>query len=295
MAFYKTQLETEILISRLQRYPSLYKVFKKKKDLTKETDEDIKLRIHGEIDNFVVILCEGNQGSVKSGLAQQIASENEEKFNAQRISFEYEEFRQAIENSKKGEWYILDEEIFSHGTGSSRILQSVQNLIETLRQHGANMILISPTPKYFPENIFTHHLETIDRSITGICDDNNERHDIRSCKNKQHREIKAKVRACIKKDGEYLGFYIKEIAWGTKLWQDYQVKKKIFLTKAMKEEYTKMNYKEIAEKLLNEPEAEKYKTRTEMMLYLEEKMPNLTIGEKNLIISSMKMIRREEE
>jgi intein/homing endonuclease len=60
--FYKTELERELLIAKIKKHPSLYEVFRKKKDLTPQTNEDIQIRINGEIENFVTIFVTGNQG-----------------------------------------------------------------------------------------------------------------------------------------------------------------------------------------------------------------------------------------
>ena len=294
MKFYKTSLEKELLISKIKKNPSLLNLFKKQKYITEQINEDIKTRIKGQINSFCVILIEGSQGSLKSSLAQEIAKKNDETFNTKKISFLYNEFRDKLEKSKKGDWYILDEEVFLSGTGSMRILESLMTCIETLRQHGANLIIISPNPKYFQEQIFTHHLETIDKSIIGICEKNQTPHEIRTCQEKKHKIIQAKIRSTLKKNNDYIGFHITEINnWNDKTWQEYTKRKKEFLKKVLKEDFPKIDYEKFAQKIIEQPNNEKYKTSKQIMLLLEKEHPNLSIGEKQLIIEAIKIKRKE--
>jgi hypothetical protein len=295
MAFYKSDFEKELLIAKLTRNPSLYRIFKKKKNLTKEIDEDIKSRFHQELQGFCAILITGSQNSNKSGLAQEIAMENDPSFNAERIHFLYNSFRKALETAKRGEWYILDENVFISGIGSTNIIQSIQTLVEVIRQAQISVILITPTRKYLPEHIFTHHLETIDRSLIGRCEKNNENHDIRTCQEPKHTHMDATIRSAIIKEGEYVGFYIKKIHWNNKTWQEYQIKKKEFLKQALTEDFQKLSYEEIAKEIINNPKSKEYRTSKQLMLFLEKEQPNLTVGQKNLLLEQIKIIRRFQE
>ena len=47
MRFYKTSLDKELLIAKIKKNPSLLQIFKKRKDITKQINEDIKLRMQG--------------------------------------------------------------------------------------------------------------------------------------------------------------------------------------------------------------------------------------------------------
>lgn len=291
--FYKTPLEKEMLIAKLQRHPTLYKIFKRKKYLTKEINDDINKRQHGQMDSFCVILIEGTQGGMKSSVAQEISTSHDLLFDVKKISFLYNDFREKLEQSKKGEWYILDEEVFLSGIGSGRILESLMTCIETLRQHGANLIIISPNPKYFPEHIFTHHLEAIDKCILGTCEQKKELHEIRTCESEKHENINATVRCAIKKDKEYIGFYLCPITgWNSQLWQEYQLVKKEFMKQVLKENFQKTDYTTIATDIVQNPKSEQYKTAKQIMLYLEQNHPNFTVGEKNLIVEEIKIRRR---
>jgi hypothetical protein len=293
--FYKNQFEKEMLIAKLQRSPSLYNIFKKKKDLTKEIDEDIKSRFHQELKGFCAILITGQQGGWKSSLAQEIAIENDETFNEERIYFLYNDFRKALEKAKKGEWYILDENVFISGTGSGAIVESIQTLIEVIRQAQISVILITPTRKYLPEHIFTHHFETIDRSLIGKCDKEKNPHDIRTCQEQKHNNMDVTIRSSIIREGEYVGFYIKKIHWKNKVWQGYQEKKKEFLKKALTEDFQKLSYEDIAKEIISNPKSKEYRTTKQLMLFLEQEHPNLTVGQKMLLIEAIKIQRKFEE
>jgi len=296
MKFYKTPMEYELLIAKVKKNPSLLEIFRQKKDITTQVKQDIQLRMHGEIENFATIFITGTQGSFKSSLGITIAEENDPTgFAPDRICFTYQEFENKIRNSKPREWIMLDEEIFQHGIGAGRIINSIQTFIETLRQRQNSMIIISPEGKYFPEEIFTYTLETIDRSIIGKCKEKKKPHEIRTCPHKPHTNIKATIRAGIKKDNTYIGFYTTPIKWNNPLWKEYQKKKNQFLNTVIKQHFTKIDYEKIAKKILENPETKKYRTTKQLKLLLEKKHPNLTIGEKELIIEEIKIQRRKKE
>ena len=292
MKFYKTDLEKELLIARIKRYPSLLQIFRTKKDVTNQVKEDIQMRVNGEIENFITIFITGNQGSLKSSIGQEIAKEHDPTFNVNRICFTYGEFRDKLEISKPKQWMLLDEQVFQSGIGSGRLIQGIQTLIEILRARQNSLVVISPEKKYFPENIFTYTIETIDRSILGTCKDNNKLHEIRTCQHKAHKNIQATVRSAIKKDMSYIGFYTQPINWNTKLWREYYIRKMIFIKSALKEDFKKLDYQKVAEKTLQEPNIEDYKTSKQLMLLLEQTYPNLAIAEKNLIIEAIKLERK---
>lgn len=233
--------------------------------------------------------------SNKSGLAQETAMENDPTFNAERIHFLYNNFRKALENAKKGEWYILDENVFISGIGSQNIIQSIQTLIEVIRQAQISVILITPTRKYLPEHIFTHHFETIDRSLIGKCPKNDDMHDIRTCQEPKHNHMEATIRSAIIREGEYVGFYIKKLHWNNKIWQEYQEKKKEFLTQALAEDFQKLSYEDTAKEIISNPKSKEYKTGKQLQLYLEQELPNLTVGQKMLLIEAIKIQRAFEE
>lgn len=236
-----------------------------------------------------------SHNSWKSSTGQQIAIENDDTiFDANKICFTYQEFRDKFEQSKPKEWFIMDEQVFLHGTGSGRIVESIQTLIETLRQRQNSMIIISPESKYFPENIFTYVMETIDRSILGKCKHNQELHEIRTCPHRPHTDINANVRLAVKKDNSYIGFYITPIAWNTPLWKEYYKRKIEFNTKVLTENFQKVDYEKLAQNIIRIPNSKEYKTSKQLMLLLEQAYPNLSVGEKNLVIEAIKIERKKQ-
>ena len=296
MKFYKTPLEYELLVAKVKKHPSLLQIFRQKKDITPLIKQDILLRTCGEIENFVTLFITGAQGSFKSSLGITIAEENDPTgFTADRICFTYREFEDKVRNSKPKEWIMLDEEVFQHGVGSGRIIDSIQTFIETLRQRQNSMIIISPEGKYFPEGIFTYVLETIDKSIIGVCSENQKPHEIRTCMCKPHTDIEATIRAAVKKENTYIGFYITKIRWNNLIWREYQKKKNKFLKAVTTQHFVKIDYENIAKKILTESETERYKTSKQLKLLLEKKYPNLAVGEKELIIEEIQLRRRKKE
>ena len=232
---------------------------------------------------------------MKSSVGQEIANTNDQTtFTHQRICFTYPELRTKFEQTKPKQWLILDEQIFLHGTGSGRIVESIQTLIETLRQRQNSMIIISPEGKYFPENIFTYVMETIDRSILGRCQHNQELHEIRTCPHRPHIDIQAYVRLAVKKEGVYIGFYTIPINWNTNLWQQYSKRKTEFLQRVLSEDFQKIDYEKIAKQIIAQPNSKDYKTSKQLMLLLEKTHPNLAVGEKNLIIEAIKIERKKQ-
>lgn len=248
-------------------------------------DTESKLYI---TDNWVV-----THNSWKSSTGQEIATINDEtKFRADKVCFTYQEFRDKFEKSKPKEWFIQDEQVFLHGVGSGRIVESIQTLIETLRQRQNSMIVISPEGKYFPESIFTYVMETIDRSILGRCKHNNNLHEIRTCPHRPHIDIEATVRLAVKKENVYIGFYTIPITWKTQIWQEYYKRKVEFTRKVLTEDFQKIDYERLAKEVMSLPNNKDYKTHKQLKLLLEKKYPNLAVGEKDLIIEEIVLTRK---
>ena len=297
ITYYHTPLQKELLISKIRQNPSLKKIFKKKKYITEQVEQELRHRRDGIIENFSTIFILGTQGSFKSSIALTIAKKFDENYNAERISFGYEEFRKKIEESKPKQFFQLDEQVFKHGTGTTRIIQDINNLIETLRKRQNSMIIVSPERKYFDENLFTYTIETIDTSIKATCPHNQELHEPRNCACYEEKTCEIKtcyVRTAVKKEGIYLGFYVIEIDWNNQLWDDYQIKKDRFMEEIVQDKLHNMDYQKIAEDIINDEEFEHYKkTKKSLRLLIEQKKPNLTIGESELICEQIRVIQRK--
>ena len=291
--FYKTEFENELLLSRIYSNSSLLNIFRSKKILNDSVNKDINLRLKGDIDNFVTILIVGEQGSIKSSVGQQLALRTDENFKSDNISLFYEDFRHKISISKAGQTFILDELVFIHGIGSHRILNEIQTTIETLRKRKNSMIVIAVEEKYFPENIFTFVLETIDKCLLGTCEAKPKLHEIRKCPSIKHNIKKAYVRLAVKKKNVYLGFYIQEIIWNDNVWKGYETLKEAFLKKVITQDFVKLNFTEEAKKIRLMPEANNYQTIKQIKLFLEKHRPNLTVIEKELLAEEIRLQREK--
>ena len=293
LKYYKTELELEILLAKIYSNRSLHKIFKHKKIINRSINEEINLRLKGDIENFVTILIIGEQGSLKSTCGQELAKRTDKNFTSNNISLFYEDFKKKISESKAGQTFILDEMVFIHGTGSNRLIDEIQTTIETLRKRKNSMIIIAVEEKYFPEEIFTFTMETLDQCLLGTCNKNKRLHEVRSCETKKHVIKKAFVRLAVKKKGIYLGLYIQEIKWGGEVWNEYEIIKDAFLNKVLKHDFVKLDFKNEAKKLRLMPESNNYKSIKELKLFLEMKRPNLTVAEKELLSLEIKLQREE--
>lgn len=293
--FYRTRMREMILINKIRQNSSLMQVIKSRKDVTEEMTEDINHRLEGSINNFVTIFIKGEQGTQKSSAGISLAQKFDPTFNIERINFTYDEFTDKFKNSMPKTFHQLDEEVFKYGTGSQRVVNEMQTLIETLRKRQNSMIVVSPELKYFPEELFTYVLETFDNAIIVTCPRNKKPHETRLCLcDKEHNyEVKeAYVRTVVKKEGQYLGFYILKIEWNTPLWQEYSRRKDDFNEKVKDQTHIKTDFEKMADKILNDPEAEDYRNNRQLKLLIYKKHPNITTAEAEMIIQAIKIKRR---
>lgn len=298
LTFYKTPLQDLFLRMRMRDHDSLRNVLRKNLIINEAIDEEISSRINGVIDNFITILIKGEQGTFKTSTLLEFLIIIDPSFCAENVCFIYDEFNQKLKNSVPKQAFELDEEVWQHGTGSMRIVNDTQSLIETLRKRQNSMGIACTTDKYFPEEIFTFYMETIDTCMLGTCPFNMEHHEIRSCKEfpaKEHHISEVYVRLGVIKRGHFIGLYIKKINWGNQLWCDYCLKKDLFLEQAKNMEFNKMNYEKTALEILKLPESHLYRKKSQIKLLIEKNKPNLTKEERDLLAEQIKMIRTEEE
>ena len=302
LRFYKNQFSKLLLRTKMDDNKSLKKIFRRNKIINEEIDEEINNRLKGVIENFVTILIRGEQGTFKSSVGINKCEELDlTGFKAKNIAFLYEDFKQKIHRSKPKQAFQLDEEVFVHGTGSQRIVEEIQNMIETLRKRQNSMVIISPSDKYFPEEVFTFVMETMDYCLLGTCEKNNKLHEVRDCEHyyqQDHEMKKAYIRLGVRKRDRYVGFYIQEIDWESKTWDDYNKEKGKFLELSRKQDYKKLDYEKEAKKILERKDIKLYKSQKKLMLLIEETNPNLTIQEKQNLLAKIMVIKeknKEEE
>jgi len=299
--FYKDPLDIRMLKARLEADEKFKQIWRRRRKeiINHEIEQTIHRRLTGIIENFVTILIRGFQGSFKSSLGLEFGKRTDPEFTAEQVAFLYQEFKELLNQSKAGQSFQLDEEVFIHGVGSQRIVEEIQSIIETLRKRKNSMIIVSPQDKYFPEEIFTFVLETIDFCMLGTCKENKELHEVRDCEQgieeTEHEVKKAYVRLVVKKSNIYMGFYIQEINWNDDLWKEYSKKKDVWLEIAKTQEFQKLDYEEEAKKILARPETNEYKSKKDLRLLLEKLKPNLTIGEKELLINEIAIQRKRKE
>jgi hypothetical protein len=297
LTFYRTPLQEMFLRMRINEHDSLRKVLRKNIIINNVIDKEINDRINGVIENFITMVIKGEQGTFKTSSALEFCKMIDKNFCVQRVNFTYDDFNNKIKNCEAGNCFELDEEIFQHGTGSVRIVQESQTLIETLRQNKNSMIIVCTTEKYFSEEIFTFFMETIDTCMLGTCK-NPELHEIRSCEfcsAKDHLIKEVYVRLGVVKRGHFIGLYILPINWNNPLWVEYCGAKKEWLEIVKKQQFDKLDYEKIAFEILKLPESHLYRKKGQIKLLLEKNKPNLTKGEIDLLAEQIMIIRKGQE
>jgi hypothetical protein len=282
-------MERALLDTRCAENPELYRILRKNIVINDWIDEEINVRLKGDVENFVVILILGQQGSLKTSVAIEKATEMDSNFKADNICFTYDYFKDKLMNSQQGEAFNLDEQVFSFGSGSMRIMGEIQTIIETIRIRKNPLIICSVTNKYFNEDIFTFVLETVDKCLIGICESNAIPHETRTCQCQKHEIVEAYVRLAVKKNGHYIGLYIQKINWNNQSWKDYQPRKQSFMTQVLTSDFQKLDYEKRADELLKLPECEVIKTLKGFKLIVQKNIPKLTIGESELLATQMKL------
>lgn len=297
--FFQTSLQRELLIAKIRANPTLKDVFKKKKNITNKIDEEITHRTRGILENWLILHVKGATGSLKSSVAMTIGKKIDRTFNHERIELNYEAFQEKINNSLPLQAFQLDEQIFSHGTGTTRIINDLANLIETLRKRQNSMIIVTPDLKYFPEDKFTYILETIDDTLVATCPHNPKPHEPRTCKcylEKSSKITKAYVRLAVKKEDYYLGFYIVEIDWNNLDWQEYSKKKDEFIELMRQNQVRNHDYEKLARNIINTNDFPIYmKNKKSLAILIEKHHPNLTTNEQELIIEQIRILQRTGE
>lgn len=297
--FFQNPMTKELLINKIRMNPSLKRVFVKKRDVTDLVNQDISQRVNGLLENYVTIFILGLAGSMKSSLLQNIGTRFDKSFSAKSISFLYESFKKLIEESKSGEFKGLDEDLFASGLGTGRIVEEMQNLIETVRKSGVSFIIASPSMKYLEESSFIYILETIDTALVATCPHNLEFHEPRNCICFEEKNCDIKrcfIRAVVKTQGIYLGFYIVEVDWNNDLWKEYGIEKDKFVKSVKEGKIHNQNYKSIAEEIIDDQNFDMYKkTKKGLKLLLEQKYPQLTVSETDMVAEQIRVLQRMEE
>lgn len=298
IAWYRTPMREEMLLQRIKNNPTLLAIVRAKKDITIKLDEDINHRLNGGMENFVTLYIISEQGNFKSSVAQSISTKYDPNFTENNVCMTYEEFENMFKESKPKTFHILDELVFQHGMGSTRVIHDFQTKIEVLRKRQMSTIVCTPEAKYFPENIFTYVLEPFDNSIQVTCPYNKKNHETRNCKcypEKKFLVKEAYVRCAVKKEGQYIGFYIVPIEWSTPLWSKYTQKKDAFNEMVIQQQQNQSDYRGKAQKMLADPDSKQYRTKKALKLLCYKMFPNVTTQESEMIVEEASILRRIEE
>jgi len=268
--YYLMPLQEEILLERIRYEKDLYRVFKKKKDLTPKIKQEIRLRINNkEEKNWVVVQVNGETGTKKSSIAIALmVSFIDPNFTAKGITQEYNSFLTLLNESKEKEGFILDEMVFQRGTGSQRMREELMNLVETLRKRQNSMIFVTPTEKFIGDDNVTFTLEPCGFD----------------------KETKT-VRCLVRKNHRYIGFYYQKLLWNAPIWKDYEVGKDDFLEKSKSQKYKKVAYQEMAFELMKDCSDEDLKNNKRIKLLIEKKGRNMTTEERDLLVEQIKILQ----
>ena len=264
--FFTTTVERRWIEQKIINNPSLLKALERIKNDLSELDEYAHKQLQQRTDDFLTMQILGAQGSGKSGVGQVLAVRwAKVPFVVENINLHYSGFFENIGRLLNGEFAILDEQTKTYGVGSMRLRGDMVNIIETLRQNGGSIILISPTEKMI--NTTDVHLEIEVLSRDG----------------------KQVLCAWKARSSEYLGAFVLTLDWESPLWVEYMSRKREYVNDARTRKFAKNDYEQLADEVRAHPEYAQAVKKKEKELILEKTLPNLTIEEKKLVLAQMSM------
>lgn len=267
--FFTTAVEKRVIAQKIKDNPSLLTALKKLKPDLSELDEYAKKKLEQKTDDFLTVQILGEQGSGKSGVGQKLATRWAKiPFTVDYINLQYAGFFASIETLENGQFSILDEQTVTFGTGAMRLKGDLVNIIETLRQNGGSIIIISPTAKII--NTSDVHLEI---EVLG--------------RDKQYVLCAWKARS-----DKYLGSFVLELDWYNDLWLDYMKKKREYVKQAKSLNFAKNDYEELANKIISHPDYSPDLKKIQKSLIAEKVIPNMTIEEKKLVLAQVAILER---
>ena len=127
-----------------------------------QLENSVKPSVQKEDFDFVLII-EGEEGSGKSVLAQQIAKVLDPKFSIAQICFNSDEFIKAVTNAKKNQCIIFDEAFT--GLSSRASLSEVNNLVISMmmemRQKNLFIIIVMPSLFMLDKYVVLHRAKGV--------------------------------------------------------------------------------------------------------------------------------------
>lgn len=269
MGFFDTVVSRRAFAAKLRAEPSLLPALQRCREGWGELKEFIDKQLEKSEDNFVTIQIRGPQGCGKSGVAQEIAEESTKHptpFWVDKITLHYDKFFPIVAALEKGEFAILDEQTKIFGTGSGRIGADIVNMMETLRQSGGSMIIVSPTEKMVSIADVHLDIEVLARDGARVL-----------CAWKARKE-------------EFLGAFIITLKWNSPLWTAYMAElKRVYVVDAKEQRFYKNDYEAVAEKVAAHPEAARCSKASHWKLLMEKVIPNMTTDEKKLVLAQIQI------
>jgi len=248
---------------RVELNPSFSKVFNIKYNLTKAMKREFHHRTKGE--RNIITELTGYTGSGKSICAVTIALKwMKKKIVADDILFSTEEILRRSQEIGQNHTLIRDEQTRGSGMGSRREEEEQENLEDTTRKFGLNIIYCSPTTR---DHTTAHYnLEII-------------------CINKAKRLTKV---AIIGFNGQYLGYFvIKVIEEDHKLWIAYEKNKDEFIKSVLGRSMQRLSIDDRSKELKKHPQYKFAKTMEQKKIIAMKLYPTLTTQEISSIVGNI--------
>lgn len=243
--------------------------------------EDLERRRDGQLEQHIITNTFGETGSMKSGVNIELATFMDKDFSADKIGFTDQEFLDKFKEFKQKAFIMRDEITSSgeYGIGSGRMQSFITIQTETLRQNQISIGMISPTEKALGTAHYILHC--IGHNKFRLDDEG-----------KALDPVYVLVGVMNPATHNYLGSVIVEINWLSKIWNDYQVKKKEFLKKVQEQNFAKQDMEGLAKKCLTDPLAPYAKTKHDWLIIIQRCHPSLTTEEMQMLFSMIKMSDR---
>jgi hypothetical protein len=240
--------------------------------------EDLLRRRDGQLEQHIITNTFGETGSMKSGVNIELMSEMDKHPSADKIGFTDQEF---LDKFRKytSKCFLMRDEVTSageFGIGSGRMQSFITIQTETLRQSGVSIGTISPTEK--PLGTAHYILHCIGHNKFQIDDEG-----------MATEPVYVLVGVMNPQTHNYLGSVIFDINWMSKIWMEYQVKKKEFLRKVQDQNFAKQDMEALSQTCLKDPLAKFAKTKHDWLIIIQRTHPSLTTEEMQMLYSMIKM------
>ena len=239
-------------------------------------------------DNMVAWIY-GRTGSGKSSVGISLADRKDKSqggFTAKNIVFDNLGIKSTVAKSEKGHSFVRDETVRDFGEGSKQLLNTIQDLTETLRKRRNSFFLLSPVIKGVA---FVHYyLEVLQSSVS--LEENAIKEAIESGLKVIHFRVGVQNNL-----GTYLGYIVVEVPVDNPIWLDYQKLKDDFLEMmASGERQSGLDIVGEAKRFRDEIDLEKYVRKGERLNFIKMNS-NYTLGQCKSIAIEMERVIREDE